>query len=221
MDTVAFIPVRGGSRSIPRKNIRLIAGRPLVHWATAAALGCPEIGRVYVASDDPEIRVVAGQLACPRLRVVDRDPETATDEATTESALLDFAEAYDFDRVVLIQATSPLLTAGDLSGALARMDTLCATSLVSVTREHRFRWSEHPGGLVTPMNYDPRDRPRRQDWSGELQESGAFYITARAALLESRCRISGWIAAWEMPRKTAIELDDPDDWVAVSHHLSL
>ena len=86
---------------------------------------------------------------------------------------------------------------------------------MSASSEHRFRWRDLGGGLTRPDNYRPEARPRRQDWEGELQENGAFYITTRSALLESRCRLSGRIAYWEMPRETAVELDDPGDWLQV------
>ena len=215
MVAVAFIPVRGGSKSIPRKNIRPLLGRPLVHWVTRAALQARGIHRVVVSSDSEEIRRVAAALQDPRLEVVDRAAELATDTASTESVLVDYAERNVFDRVVLIQATSPLTRPEDLDGGLQRLEELGADSLVSVTREHRFRWRDLGDGLTQPDNYFPAARPRRQDWDGELQENGAFYITTRAALLESRCRLSGRMAFWEMPRETAVELDDPSDWLQV------
>ena len=215
MDVVGFLPVRGGSRSIPGKNIKLIAGRPLVHWTASAALECPAIEKVYVASDSAEIRAVAAQLAHPKLEVIDRDPTTCTDTASTESALLAFARAHTFERVVLIQATSPLVTAADLGGALARLEASGATSLLSVTHEHRFRWTEGLEGRVTPANYDPTQRPRRQEWAGDLYENGAFYITRRDALLQTGCRLSGPTIAWKMSLASAIELDEPSDWELV------
>ncbi len=212
METVAFIPVRGGSKSIPHKNIRSLAGRPLVHWTMLAALDCPQIDKLYVASEDSTIREVAAQISSDRLAVIDRDPATATDEATTESALVEFAQNHRFDRVILIQATSPLLTGSDLSGAIENLDQSKADSLLSVTRQHRFLWQAKSDGTMSPTNYDPLHRPRRQDWNGELFENGAFYITSRRALLETGCRISGRVDAWEMSSDTAVELDEPYDW---------
>jgi YrbI family 3-deoxy-D-manno-octulosonate 8-phosphate phosphatase len=213
--TIAFIPVRGGSKSIPGKNIRPLLGQPLVHWVTGAALRTAGIDRVVVSSDSEEIRRIAAELDHPRLEVVDRAAALASDTASTESVLIDYAERNRFDRVILIQATSPLTRPEDLEGGLQRLEELGADSLVSVTREHRFRWRDLGGGLTRPDNYRPEARPRRQDWEGELQENGAFYITTRSALLESRCRLSGRIAYWEMPRETAVELDDPGDWLQV------
>ncbi|MFT7579150.1 MAG: YrbI family 3-deoxy-D-manno-octulosonate 8-phosphate phosphatase [Myxococcota bacterium] len=215
MGTVAFIPVRGGSKSIPHKNIRPLAGRPLVHWVTRAALAAKGIDHVYVASDSPAIREVAARLNSPKLSVIDRDPATATDTASTESALLAFAAEHEFDRVVLIQATSPLLTSDDLDQGLARLDAEGVTSALSVVREHRFRWSVGADGQATATNYDPLTRPRRQDWDGELVENGAFYVTSRAALLDSQCRISGPTLAVEMAPASAYEIDEPSDWTII------
>ncbi|MCH2111156.1 MAG: N-acylneuraminate cytidylyltransferase, partial [Polyangiaceae bacterium] len=69
-----------------------------------------------------------------------------------------------------------------------------------------------PGGIVQPKNYQPAKRPRRQDWSGEWLENGAFYICRRDGLLESQCRLHGKIAYWTMPVRSAFEIDTPDDW---------
>jgi len=212
MSTVAFIPVRGGSVSICRKNIRQLAGRPLVHWTIQAALGAESIDRVYVASEDLQIRQVASEISHPKLRVISRSAHTATNAASTESALLEFAEAHEFEKVVLVQATSPLLTSQDIEEGIGRMVQAGADSLLSVNREHRFRWRTTHTGLVFADNYHPQARPRRQDWDGELVENGAFYITSRAALLQSRCRVSGNIAAFEMPNQSSLELDEPYQW---------
>jgi N-acylneuraminate cytidylyltransferase len=210
---VAFIPVRAGSKSIPDKNIRPLSGKPLFRWCTESALECPGIDTVFVASDGEHIQNAARQVKNPKLSVIGRGAETATDEASTESALLEFAEENVFDVVMLIQATSPLLTAADLTEALKVYDGGRFDSLLSVVRQHRFRWRVTDAGAVTPQNYDPAERPRRQDWSGELVENGAFYITTRGALLESQCRLSGKVGHYEMAAETACEIDEPGDWL--------
>ncbi len=210
MRTVAFIPVRGGSKSIPSKNIKLLAGRPLLHWTLAAALAAREVDEVYVSSDSREILRVAQELG-PRVKVLLRASALATDTASTDAALLDFAQQFDFERVVLIQATSPLTGQHDFDGALRKLDEHSLDSLLSVTHEHRFRWRKL-GEEVEPENYKPEARPRRQDWTGEFMENGAFYITSRAQLLLSGCRLNGRVGYWKMPSYTAFEIDSPDDW---------
>lgn len=212
MRTVAFIPVRGGSKSIPKKNIKYLAGRPLLHWTLEAALDAQCIDVVYVSSDSDAILEVARAFGDERVLPVQRPAEWATDTASTEDALLDFAQKFEFDRVVLIQATSPLTSAADIDGAMQKMNEQKADSLVTVTHEHRFRWKKDSAGGVLADNYDPRARPRRQDWEGELIENGAFYITSRDGLLRSSCRLNGQVAYWKMPVHTAFEIDTPDDW---------
>lgn len=212
MKTVAFIPVRGGSKSIPGKNIKLLGGRPLLHWTMDAACSAARIDEVVVSSDSDEILECAEAFGHQKVRTVRRPKEFATDTASTESAMLDYAQSHEFDRIVLVQATSPLTTSRDLDEAIAHMESVGADSLLSGTHEFRFRWARQSDGSVVAENYQPLHRPRRQDWAGEFVENGAFYITARKLLLESGCRLSKKIAFWVMPGHTAVEIDTPDDW---------
>jgi YrbI family 3-deoxy-D-manno-octulosonate 8-phosphate phosphatase len=216
---VAYIPARGGSKSIPRKNIRLLAGRPLINWTLAAATESSAVDRVFVGTDSPEIAQVALDFGHPKVAVVDRPPETATDHASTESALLDFAGRHDFGHVALLQATSPLTTARDLDAAWASFCSSGADSLLSVVRQKRFLWNEAADGTVSPGNYHPGSRPRRQDWNGFLVENGAFYLCTRSGLLSSRCRLHGKTIAHEMAEESYLELDEPCDWDAIAHLL--
>lgn len=216
---VAFIPARGGSKSIPLKNIKLIAGKPLIHWAIEAALGCSKIDKVYLSSDSNEIRAIAEQLSDPRLEVIDRDPSTATDTATTESAMLDFAKYHTFDNIILIEATSPLLTSRQLTEAIDKYEHTNAGSLISVVNQKRFIWKQHSSRLVTPINYNPLHRPRRQDFEGFFVENGAIYITSRRSLKQTKCRLSNDTTCYEMPESTYIEIDEPTDWIIVERLL--
>ena len=106
---VAFIPVRGGSKSIPLKNIKEFCGKPLLYWTAKAANDCDYIDKVYICTDSERIKEVALSLVLPKVEVIGRSSRTATDMASTESAMLDFANTYSFKDIILIQATSPLL----------------------------------------------------------------------------------------------------------------
>ena len=211
---VAFIPARGGSKSIPRKNIRPFCGEPLIYWTAKAANECEFIDEVYVSTDDDMIRSTVEQFGMEKVTVISRSPETATDFASTESAMLEFASGYDFDVIVLIQATSPLLTSADLTGGLAQYFSSGADSIVSVTRQKRFIW-KYEGDAAVPVNYDYFKRPRRQEWEGFLVENGAFYVTSRERLLQSGSRISGTVQLYEMPDFTYHELDEQADWIVL------
>ena len=216
---VALIPARGGSKSIPLKNIKLIAGKPLIFWTIDATLNCDKIKRVYLSTDSSEIKDIASQIKNERFEIIGRSPETATDTASTETVMLEFSKNYVFENIMLIQATSPLLTSDDLSLAIEIYERKNADSLLAVVEQNRFIWREHANGSVTAWNYDPAQRPRRQDFDGYLVENGAFYLTSKQNLDNSKCRISGKIACYKMPEETYFELDDPSDWLIIEQLL--
>ncbi|RKM60402.1 acylneuraminate cytidylyltransferase [Butyrivibrio sp. CB08] len=218
---VALIPVRGGSKSIPLKNIKNICGKPLVYWTARAACECQYINEVYIATDSIDIKRAVESFCesekelFQKLKVVDRDPENATDSASTESVMLEFSSGRDFDNIVLIQATSPLLTCEDLDGGFKLYDEARTDSVLSVVRQKRFLWQEDQNGFANPSNYDVFNRPRRQDFDGYLMENGAFYITSKQLLEKTKNRIAGNIRAYEMPEDSALEIDEPDDFLII------
>lgn len=217
---VAFIPVRGGSKSIPLKNIKPICGKPLVYWTVKAACECRYIDKVYVSTDSEVIRNAvqrfAGEISgADKIEVIGRSPETATDGASTESAMLEFAEHYIFDNIILVQATSPMLTAGDLNGGYELYATDDTDSVLSVVKQYRFLWKQDKEENAVPMNYEVFHRPRRQEFDGYLMENGAFYICSRENLLKTGNRLSGNIKAYEMDADTAFEIDEPSDWIII------
>lgn len=216
---VAFIPVRGGSKSIPLKNIKEIAGKPLVYWTVKAANDCRYLDKVYVATDSDKIKEIVEMFKMEKVTVIGRSEETASDTASTELAMLEFAANYQFDNIVLIQATSPLLTVKDLDGGFELYWTEETDSVLSVVRQKRFSWYTDEQGYSTPINYDIYHRPRRQEFDGYLVENGAFYITGRDALLSTRNRISGRIRPYEMDEATYFEIDEPSDWVIIEEQL--
>lgn len=223
---VAFIPVRGGSKSIPLKNIKKIYGQPLVYWTIKAACECLYIDVVYVATDSDKVRETVTHLKNEnkdlfhKMEVIGRSPETASDTASTESAMLEFAQKYDFDNIVLIQATSPLLTAEDLAGGFKMFMQSDTDSVLSCVRQRRFLWERNEeDDAAVPLNYDIYHRPRRQEFSGYLMENGAFYITSKEKLMASQNRISGNIKVYEMSEDTAFEIDEMSDWIIIEELL--
>ena len=218
---VAFIPVRGGSKSIPLKNIKPIAGKPLVYWTIKAACECQYIDKVYVSTDSQKIRdtveMIKGQSddSFMKLFVINRSAESASDTASTEYAMLEFAHNYEFDNIVLIQATSPLLKADDLLRGFETFNLEDTDSVISVVSQKRFNWGIGKNGLAYPINYDVYNRPRRQEFDGYYVENGAFYITSKANLLKSKNRVSGNIRCAEMNQDTFFEIDEPEDWKVI------
>ncbi len=215
MTTVAFIPVRGGSVSIPLKNIKPMCGKPLVYWTAKAANDCPEIDKVVIATDSDDIKQVAEGFGFEKLEVVDRGAETATNTASTESVMLEYATAHAFDTMVLIQATSPLLSSADLSNGMVEYTKPDVDGVLSVVKDKSFYWRTGADGTAAPINYDVYARPRRQDFDGCFKENGAFYISSRERLLSSGNRVSGRLALAVMPPETAFEIDEPEDWIII------
>lgn len=223
---VAFIPVRGGSKSIPLKNIKPMCGKPLVYWTISAACDCDYIDKVIVSTDSAKIRETVENIRnsqnekWDKIEVVDRSLASATDTASTEFVMLEFAEKHEFDNIVLIQATSPLLQASDLSKGFEKYSENGVDSVLSVVRQKRFHWELTSEGYARPSNYDVYNRPRRQEFAGYYVENGAFYITSKENLIASKNRVSGNIAISEMAEETFFEIDELSDWIIVEKMLS-
>lgn len=219
---VAFIPVRGGSKSIPLKNIKLMCGKPLVYWTIKAACSCQYIDVIYVATDSDKIREVVDSFKSgaesntfAKVQVIDRSAESASDTASTEFAMLEFARKYEFENIVLIQATSPLLSSEDLGHGFEAFNKAGTDSVLSVVRQKRFCWENNELGFAKPTNYDVFNRPRRQEFDGYLVENGAFYITSKENLIRYQNRVSGNIVAVEMNEDSFFEIDEPSDWLII------
>ena len=213
-DVVAYIPLRGGSKSIPLKNVRNFCGKPLAYWTVKAANDCSLIDVVYVATDSEQIANTIKNFTLPKICVISRSPYTATDTASTELAMIEFAHAHKFNEIILIQATNPLLTAKDLTEGILLYKNGHYDSLLSAVEQKRFIW-HRDGDRYTPQNYEPHNRPRRQEMIGYYVENGAFYITSYKRLLETKTRLSGKIGIYPMDDKTYFEIDEPSDWTII------
>ncbi len=212
MTNIAFIPVRGGSKSIPLKNIKILNGKPLVYWTAKAANDARCIDLVVIATDSPEIKRVVEELNLEKVVVYNRDKENAQDTSSTESVMLEYinkSNLNESDYFFLIQATSPLLKSQHIEDMFKQMIDASADSSLSCVKNKRFYWNEYG----QPLNYNWRDRPRRQDFSGCFMENGACYINTVGGVKKDRNRLSGKIAVYEMPEYTAIEIDEPDDFI--------
>lgn len=213
-DYVALVPLRGGSKSIPEKNILNIAGKPLCAWVLEAACLSGVFQKVVVSTDSPKISDVVRNLQLP-IEILDRPAELATDDASTESVMLHAAKALSFDVLATIQATSPLLTKQDLQEAHRLFSAGDYDSLLTAVRVKRFFWNDD----ATAWNYVPHQRPRRQEFGGSFMENGAFYFTKRHILENHRSRLGGRICIYQMPDESDIEIDEPSDWGIVERRL--
>lgn len=217
--TVAIIPIRSGSKGIPHKNILPIAGKPLVEWTIAHLLACKRIDRTIVSTDSleyAEICLKAG-AEVPYIR-----PSHLADETTpTEAVMLDLdrylaEEGYDYDLMVLAQATSPVRRKGLADACVARLEYTGADSLLTVTKNEAFYWRETAYGVEAL--YDHFNRPRRQDIAPEdimFRETGSLYVTKRIILQSLKNRLGGRIERLETEKTESFEIDDLQDWKIV------
>ena len=212
MKIIAFIPVRGGSKSIPLKNIKSFCGKPLVCWSIEALEEVSIVDEVVVATDSDEIWRTVECYNYKKTTLYRRSAENASDTASTESVMLEYinyAHLSKDDIFILVQATSPLTESKHFLEALHMYMNNEYDSILTCVRNYRFFWNEDG----TSMNYDYTNRPRRQNFKGMMMENGAFYINKVDNILLNKNRLSGKIGIYEMPEYTAMEIDEPDDWI--------
>lgn len=216
MKVIAFIPVRGGSKSIPLKNIKPFCGKPLVCWNIEALEACHEVDEVIVATDSDDIWNTVESRNYKKTTLYRRSAENACDTASTESVMLEYihyANLGNDNIFMLVQATSPLTETKHFTEALQMYANGEYDSIITCVRNYRFFWNEDG----TSMNYDYLNRPRRQNFNGMLMENGAFYINTVGNILSNGNRLGGKIGIYEMPEYTATEIDEPDDCVILEN----
>ena len=210
MKKIAFIPVRGGSKSIPKKNIKIFCGKPLIYWNLIELENCNQVDEVVVASDSEDIISVVEEFKLSKVVIYRRSNENAQDHSTSESIMLEyinFAKLDLSDVFMLVQATSPFTKSNDFSNGLKMMNSY--DTVFSCAKIKRFIWDKDSN----PLNYDFKNRPRRQDFDGTFMENGAFCISLVSDIIKYNNRISGNIGICEMPEYTFVEIDEPEDWI--------
>lgn len=212
--TVAIIPARGGSKGIPRKNLVEVCGKPLIAWSVLQARHARHIDSVWVTSDDHEILAVAESFGA---RPIQRPAEISGDQATSESAWLHALDAIEAQGVsvglvVAMQATSPIRESSDLDGGLQMLREQGFDSLLSVTEvEDFFTWRIADDGGAESINYDYRNRKRRQQIEKRYLENGSFYVFRPEQLRREINRLGGRIGLFVMGRHKMFQIDNPED----------
>lgn len=212
MKTLALIPARGGSKGVPRKNVRILAGKPLVVHTIEAALQAKHVDRVMVSTDDSEIAAVSRAAGAG---VIWRPPEISGDTASSESALLHALkrlqeeEGYEPDLLVFLQCTSPLTAPEDIDGTVQALLREEADSALAVTPFHHFLWRTDAEEGAAGIGHDRRFRPRRQDRDPHYLETGAVYVMRVSGFLKTGHRFFGRTAMYVMPQDRVLEIDEP------------
>lgn len=213
MNTAAIILARGGSKGIPQKNIIDFCGKPLIAWTIENCIN-GGTSSVWVSSDSEEILEVAKKF---NANCIKRPENISDDFATSESGWLhaiDYIETIDkhIDWVFAPQVTSPLRETKDVENALAQAATGDYDSFFSSSiAEDLFFWQSMQDGQLDSVNYDWRNRKRRQDIPKQYIENGSFYLFKPAILRQNNNRFGGKIGLVEMEFWKLFEIDSLED----------
>ena len=209
---IAIIPARGGSKGIPRKNIKILAGKPLIAWSIEAAKKSKHLDRVIVSTEDKEIAKISKEWGA---EVVKRPEELARDDSKTIDLippLLDVLEERNYvpDVIILLQPTSPLRSVRHIDESIETFLEGGYDSLISACPSHVFIWRIRENGAIS-VNYDFKKRQRRQDIEPEYRENGAIYILERGSLMREKTIPCGRIGLYIMPEENSFEIDKEFD----------
>lgn len=212
-NVLAIIPARGGSKGLPRKNILIAGGRPLVAWTIEAALNAKCVNRVVLSSDDNEIIAVAKEYGCET--TIKRPIELATDESATIDVVVHaLKNLRGYDYVVLLQPTSPLRNADDIDSAFNYMLQFAASSCVSVCPVEEspywmYRFNDNK--RLTRLIDAPAYFNRRQDLPLVYRLNGAIYIAQIQELEQTLKFVNSGTVGYIMARDRSIDIDTLED----------
>jgi CMP-N,N'-diacetyllegionaminic acid synthase len=210
---LAIIPARGGSKGIPRKNVRDVAGKPLIAWTIEEAKKSAYIDRLILSSEDPEIIEAARSWGCEVPFV--RPMELAQDETPGIEPVLHALNAiFDYDIVVLLQVTSPGRTVADIDGCIDHLVRHGANSCVSLTKaKENPYWMFKVGarGVMQPVIPTDQIYSRRQDLPQTYILNGAVYVARSEWLREHKTFVTDGTLGFVMPNERSLDIDTEQD----------
>ncbi|MBQ2666256.1 acylneuraminate cytidylyltransferase family protein [Methanobrevibacter sp.] len=216
MNIISIIPARGGSKGIPRKNIKLLNGKPLISYSIEASKSCNLIDSTYVSTEDVEISEISKKYDA---EVIERPEELAGDDSSSIDVILhvfDYMENHGSlpDLFILLQPTSPLRTSEDIEASIKLfLDSDC-DSLVGVCEmDHRslLNFSLNNGFLVQNNN-ESLFNSRRQDFPTYYSLNGAIYITTPDFIRKNRSFYCDKTIPYVMSKERSIDIDTPLDF---------
>ncbi|HKQ75587.1 MAG TPA: acylneuraminate cytidylyltransferase family protein [Blastocatellia bacterium] len=220
MRVLGLIPARGGSKGVPRKNIKLLRGRPLLAYTAEAALSARLLSRVILSTEDEEIAEVGRScgLGAPFLRPV----ELARDETpmlpVAQHAVRFLEERGDhFDAICLLQPTNPLRAANDIDACIQLLEDAVADAVVTtlpVPAEYNPHWVyfQDSEGMLRLSTGCDAPIPRRQELPPAFHREGSVYVTRRETLMERNSFYGARLLGYEMSADRSVNIDTPEDW---------
>jgi len=205
---ICIIPARGGSKGIPKKNIQLLHGKPLIVHSIQQALNTKSIDKVIVSTDSDDIQDVSLEAGAT---VILRPDEISGDSAQSEQALIHVLDTIKEqpDIIVFLQATSPLRQKDDIQNAIDLFIKEDADSLFSSNELHGFVWQL--GTLRSWKSEGYKVRPMRQSMARKVIENGSIYIFRQEVLRHYNSRLGGHIIDYPMHPFCQFQIDTPED----------
>ncbi len=218
MNILVVIPARGGSKGIPRKNLRALAGKPLIYYGIKTSLKSKHNPDVYVSSDDDEILSISKQIGA---KTIKRDSRIANDEITLDPVIYDAykqAEKLEnkrYDLIITLQPTSPLLKTSSLDEAIEiLMNSNKVETVIAATDDTHLTWRKKDE-IFLP-NY--KERVNRQYLTPVFKETGSFLIT-RSSIISDSNRIGKNVKLYLLDNGENIDIDTYEDWNLCEYYL--
>lgn len=214
MNLLALIPARGGSKGIPRKNIKSLHGKPLIGWSIDAAKKSRFIERVVVSTEDDQIAAVASDLGAeiPFMRPKELAADNTPGIAPVMHAIENLPE---FDWVLLLQPTSPLRTAEDIDGIVRfciERDAPSAVSIYEVDKHPYLMYQRDETDRLQSLIPEKPDIARRQDLPQVYALNGALYLARIDWLKEQQSLVGQETLGYVMSTESSADIDTPLDW---------
>jgi len=224
---LAVIPARGGSKGIPRKNIRPLRGVPLIAYTIRAALACPAITETVVSTDDEEIRhvAVAHGAQVPFVRPDHLSTDTALAVPTIQHAVAEMEQlrGIRYDYVAMLQPTTPLRSGEDLSAAIGRLVAEGADGIISVIpvgNWHPMKMKRFVADTLVDYEPPPVENPPRQSLPPVYMVNGALYASRRDVLMEQNSFRGQRCLGYVMPQERSVNIDEEVDFVVAEYLLA-
>lgn len=213
---LAIIPARGGSKRIPRKNIREFCGRPMITWPIASAQASSQFDRIIVSTDDHEIAEIARDAGAdaPFVRPAElSDDHTGTSDVVAHALFWAQDHGWEVDAACCIYATAAFVTPRDLVRAGNLLSDSCDFSFPAVRYSHPPQRGFIRNDDGSPKILQPEyEGTRTQDLPTVFHDAGQFYWGTREAWLEGREFFSSRTRFLELPPWRAVDIDRPEDW---------
>ena len=220
MKVLGIIPARGGSKGVPRKNIRLLNGKPLLVYTAESALRAKNLTRVILSTEDEEIAEIGKQagLEVPFLRPVNLAQDTTPTLPVIQHALQYLKlEGDEYDAICLLQPTNPLRRSEDIDNCINLLEITGADSVVSVLpvpAEYNPRWVywRDETGKISLSTGEAQPIARRQDLPAAFHRDGSVYVTRKKVLFEQGNLYGNNIQGYEINPKYSANIDTMKDW---------